>query len=196
MVRLVYQDNLTTPSTVNITQKEALEQIKKNISTEGNGFLELAAEDKDKAHFQVAVNEKAEYEIWDPAGVAIPNLNPPLSLNDNNSARKVIQRLVHLTKYSNVKGIENLDPASPLSRKVVAEIFKAPPGFEPGDRPTNLESVTSDGNVNVAKVGQKLILRIRNNTDKVLNLTVFDLQPDYGITQVYPTIQDGGLYTH
>ena len=139
----------------------------------------------------MAVNEKAEYEIWDPAGVAIPNLNPPLSLNDNNSARKVIQRLVHLTKYSNVKGIENLDPASPLSRKVVAEIFKAPPGFEPGDRPTNLESVTSDGNVNVARVGQKLILRIRNNTDKVLNLTVFDLQPDYGITQVYPTIQDG-----
>jgi hypothetical protein len=103
-----------------------------------------------------------------------------------------ISRLIHLTKYSNIQRIENSDPASPLSRNVIAEVFKAPAGFEFGNRPTHLDPVTiTDGNAKIAKEGQKLLLRIRNNTDKVLNFTVFDLQPDWGVSQIYPTILDG-----
>lgn len=63
MVRLVYQNNITIPPTINKTQKESLDQIKSIIIPEGKGFLELASEDKEKADFQVAVNEKGEYEI-------------------------------------------------------------------------------------------------------------------------------------
>jgi hypothetical protein len=189
LVRLVYQEDIKIAPSVNKNQKDALELLNKVIQAE-KGFLELAGEKQDKSHFQVAVNQKGEYEIWDPAGMPIPNLNPPLLIDDNNSASKVVQRLVHLTKYSNIQRIENLDPVSPLSRKVVVELFRAPPGFESGDRPAHLDSITSDGNVKAAKVGQKLILRIKNNTQKVLNVTVFDLQPDWGVTQVYPTILD------
>jgi hypothetical protein len=74
---------------------------------------------------------------------------------------------------------------------VQVELFGAPPGFESGDRPTHLESIASDGNVKLAKVGQRLILRIKNKTDKVLNVTVLDLDPGWGVAQVYPTIMDG-----
>jgi hypothetical protein len=59
IVRLVYQDNMTIPSTIkNNIQKKSLDQIKNIIIQEGKDFLELASEDKDKADFQVAVNEK------------------------------------------------------------------------------------------------------------------------------------------
>jgi hypothetical protein len=190
-IRLVYQNDIKVPPAINKNQEVALEEIAKAIQAE-KGFLELAGEKQDKSHFQVAVNEKGEYEIWDPAGVTIPNLNPPISVNDNSSANRVIQRLIHLTKYSNIQRIENSDPASPLSRNVIAEVFKAPAGFGSGDRPTHLDPVTiTDGNTKIANVGQKLLLRIKNNTDKVLNFTVFDLQPDWGVSQIYPTILDG-----
>jgi hypothetical protein len=58
MVRLVYQNEITIPSTIKKSQKEGLEQIKNIIPIESKGFYiptELAAENKDKAHFQVAI---------------------------------------------------------------------------------------------------------------------------------------------
>jgi hypothetical protein len=192
LVRLVYRSDIQITPSINQDQKEALKQINKAIQEE-NGLLELAEEKQVKCNFQVAINERGEYEIWDPAGKSIPNLNPSLSIDDNSSVAKVVKRLVHLTKYSNIQRIENLDPVSPLSRKVQAELFGAPQGFESGDRPTHLESIASDGNVKIAKVGQRLILRIKNNTNKVLNVTLFDLQPDWGVTQVYPTTMDGSF---
>lgn len=192
LVRLVHQNEIKITPSINQDQKQALKRLNEAIQEE-NCFLELAEEKQDKCHFQVAINERGEYEIWDPAGKPIPNLNPSLMIDDNSSAVKVAKRLVHLTKYSNIQRIENLDPVSPLSKKVQVELFGAPPDFESGDRPTRLESIASDGNIKIAKVGQKLILRIKNNTNKVLNVTVFDLQPDLGVTQVYPTITEGSF---
>ena len=166
-------------------KKEALDKIKNIISEEGNGFLEVAAENADTAHYQVAINEQREYEIWDPAGRVIPNLNPPLRIDEINSASKVIQRLVHLTKYSNIQQLDNLDAASPLSRKLIAELFGVSQDYEPGDNPKDyLQPIDFQGNSKLAKVGQKLVLRIQNMLPKesgqVLNVTVLDLQPGLG----------------
>jgi hypothetical protein len=173
-------------------EKEAICKIKNIISEEGKGLLELAAENTDKAHYQVAINEQAEYEIWDPAGKVIPNLNPPLRIDEIDSAAKVIQRLVHLTKYSNIQQLDNLDSTSPLSRKLIVELLGVSQDYEPGDNPNDyLQSIESQGNSKIVRVGQKLVLRIKNSLSKdsklVLNLTVLDLQPDWGIRQIYPT---------
>jgi hypothetical protein len=190
-VRLVYQSDISIPSNINKTQNKALEQIKADISKEGKGFSELAADDKDKAHFQVAVNKEGQYEIWDPAGMLIPNLSPPLKIDQHNSSSRLIQRLVHLTKYSNIQQIQNHDADSPLSRKLVVELFGISQDYEPGDRLPDLQPIESDGNIKVAKIGQKMILRIRNSmpeeSNQVLNVTVLDLQPDWGVQQIYPT---------
>jgi Caspase domain len=192
IVRLVYQDDTKISADLRTNQNKALEQIEEKITKEDKGFLELAAENTDKAHYQVAINEKGEYEIWDPAGKAIPNLDPPLKINENDSATKIIHRLVHLTKYSNIQQLDNLDGASPLSRKLVTELIEVSQDYEPGDDPNNyLQPIESQGNSKIVKIGQKLVLRIKNSlpkeTKQVLNITVLDLQPDWGITQIYPT---------
>jgi Caspase domain len=192
VVRLVYQDDTKISAYVRTNQNDALEQIGNNITNEGKGFLELATENTDKAHYQVSINEKGEYEIWDPAGKDIPNLNPPLKINENDSGTKIIQRLVHLTKYSNIQQLDNLDGASPLSRKLVAELFGVSQDYEQGDNLNDfLQPIESQGNSKIVKIGQKLVLRIKNSlpkeTRQVLNVTVLDLQPDWGILQIFPT---------
>lgn len=121
----------------------------------------------------------------------IPNLNPPLKIDENKSASRVIQRLVHLTKYSNIQQLENLDADSPLSRALVVELFGISQDYDLAERPTDLQPVESEGDAKIVNVGKKMVLRIKNTLPKeskqVLNLTILDFQPDWGIKQIYPT---------
>ena len=100
MVRLIHQDGITITTSIKTNHKRALQQIQNNMAKEGNGWLELAAEDADKTDYQVAINANGEYEIWDASGHLISNVNPPLKIDDNDAAIHIIRRLVHLTKYS------------------------------------------------------------------------------------------------
>jgi hypothetical protein len=192
MVRLICQDEITTSESIKTNYNKALKQIENYITTEGKGFLELAKGDCDKADYQVAVNVKGEYEIWDPAGNAISNLNPPLKIDRKDAASLVVQRLTHLTKYSNIQQLDNLDSASPLARKLIVELFSLPQGYDPAvDRlPDHLQRVESEGNTKIVKEGQKLMLRVQNGMSKeskqVINIAILDLQPDWGIRQIYP----------
>ena len=189
---LTQQSNDIIPSSIN--QSEALEQIKSAIPTFGKGFILLATGESanEKIDYQVAVNPKGEFEIWDPTGAIIQNLNPPIKISESNAAVRVIQRLVHLAKYNNVLQLDNHDSQSPLSRKLKVEFLGLQSNFEPGDKleiqqlPASIES----GNVNSFKEGTYLVLRIQNNSSQVLNITVLDLQPDWGVTQAYPRSSD------
>ena len=155
-VYLVYENNeindnkelspsLTTTRNLTMTQQQALDKIRDTImekNKNNESLLELALADiDDQADFQIAINKQGEYEIWDPAGNAIPNLNPPLMINDSGSISKIIQRLEHLTKYSNIQLIDNLDAASELSRKLVVELFEVPDDYERGDRLSDLQPI-------------------------------------------------------
>ena len=59
------------------------------------------------------------------------------------------------------------------------------------------------GNVKIVKKGQKLALRIQNKLPKipdrpeqnVIKITVLDLQPDWGIQQVYPNPDEANYKT-
>lgn len=192
-VNLVYPtDNSNSALSIKKNHIEAIEILKNSIvENSKDGFLELATlEENNKADFQVTVNDKDEYVIWDPAGNPIPNLNPPLKITDKNSTISIIQRLVHLSKYMNIQQIDNLDVASPLSRKLEIELFGVEGDYDPADKP-DLKPLEFQNNIKKVKVGQKMVLRIRNNlpkeSNKVLNITILDLQPDWGITQVYPS---------
>ena len=192
-VRLLLDFSQNTENTLNELEKEKmkvkLEDLKTIIVKEGKGFLELALENNDKADFQVNINDKQEYEIWDPAGNEIPNINPKLNVNDKSCALRLVERLVHLAKYSNIQQLDNYDTKSILRGKLSVELFGVSPDFELGDKP-NFQSLESEGNTKIANVGQKLVLRIKNNfpieSGQVLNTTMIDLQPDGGITQIYP----------
>jgi hypothetical protein len=197
-IKLKKKINIVDPNNLDLkldssTKKryeKILETLKKKIlENSQESFLEITNSENNNADFQVTINEKGEYEIWDPAGMPIPNLNPPLMIKDENSATILLQRLVHLSKYMNIKQIDNLDAVSPLARKLVVEIFGVSKDYDPADRPEPIP-LESQGNLKIVKVGQKMVLHIKNNlpkeSNKVLNTTVLDLQPDHGVSQIYP----------
>ena len=190
-INLVYPDNSKSDPSIRKSLLETIEILKNRIiENSKDGFLELTNLENNQADFQVTVNEKDEYEIWDPAGNPIPNLNPPVKINKENSATSIIQRLIHLSKYMNIQQIDNIDISSPLSCKLEVELFGVDDDYDPADKP-DLKPLEFQNNIKKVKVGQKMILRVRNNLPKesnqVLNVTILDLQPDWGVTQIYPS---------
>lgn len=186
-VRLVCQANL--PPTVD--QDSGLQRLQDEITQDEktknqNQWVRLVSE-TESADLQVAVNAHGEYEIWDADGKTVPNLRPVVLVADENSAAKVVQRLVHLTKYRNVRLIDNTDPSSALARKLLIELGTKKPSENSDEKfgtfgePFGLRS-------RPISVGEIVFLRVTNLSKKAVNLTVLDLQPDWGISQVYPAV--------
>lgn len=192
-VRLVRQEGLLDPTSLpnDATQDAALEKLRSTITGNDGGveagekWIRLAT-DEEESDFQVAVNQRGEYEIWDANGRMLPNLRPTLKVNDDATATQIMGRLVHLTKYRNARLIDNTDPTSPLARRIVAEL--------------GMEVTTPDGAVTFKpfglparplSVGETAFLRVTNFSKTPVNLTIMDLQPDWGISQIYPDAQSG-----
>lgn len=174
-------------------QDAALEKLRAviaqaNVETAADEkWIRLAAENEE-TNFQVAVNFHGEYEVWDASGAALPNLRPALSISDKDAAAQIAQRLVHLTKYRNARLIDNTDPTSPLARKIVAELgtMESETDAETGEQ-TGKEIFRPFGlQARPLSVGETAYLRVTNLSKTAVNLTIMDLQPDWGISQMYP----------
>ncbi len=151
---------------------------------EGNGWLEVGTDGEAMA-FQVAVNQEGEYEIWDGAGEKIKNLRPALKVGEPKVASDVARRLEHLAKYRAVEQLNNHDPISPLARKLVVELVGKRAEYDPAD-PFEAAPFDDPGHTPGLRVREWTGLRIKNNSSQSLNITVLDLEPGWGVRQVYP----------
>jgi hypothetical protein len=174
-------------------QIHALEGIRDKILKMNKGFVRLA-EENEAPDYQIWLNLKNEYEIWDSAGRNIPNLNPPLKISGTDASELLLQRLVHLAKYSNIQRMDNDDQNSALKNILDVNLFQYREDHQLKDD-SSLQPVTSKGNVNLVTIGEKMILRIRNRSSNVLNVTALDLQPDWGISQILPDDDFGDFET-
>jgi predicted phosphodiesterase len=171
-IRLVRRDDLPQ----NIDQDAALQGLEQGI--QASKWVRLAA-DGEGADYQVAVNANGEYEVWEPSGRVISNLRPAVKIIDTNAPARLTQRLVHLTKYNNVKLIDNPASTSALGRLVTVEVVE--------------ETAKGPGGEIILDDGEIITFRITNTSSQVLNFTVLDLQPDWGITQLYPPDKDSEI---
>ncbi len=171
-----------------IDQQNLLEQIKTAIISKGSGFLEWINDDR-PADYQVIINTESNYEICNPSGQPIPNLYPALHCDDQEAASQIVRRLVHLAKYHNILQLDNPNSQSPLSNKLLVELVGTQSEYDPDEQP-DPTLFQDSGNTPVIKSGEWIFIRIRNNSSQVLNVTLLDLQPDWGISQIYPSEQD------
>lgn len=166
-----------------IDAKEALAAIlavKEKV--EGHGWVEFLSFDEpsdEPVTYQVSVNSQGEYEILDAGGELI-RLRPPLKVGEPNAAASVVNRLVHLSKYRAILQLDNNDPISSLAGKLKVELCKA------GENRGELLPLNAPGNVPTLDVDEYAILRIRNDSSQVLNITVLAIQPDWSISQIHP----------
>jgi len=180
-VCLVRQEDL--PSAID--QVDTLERVARAVEQEGSGWLRLVDAGQD-ADFQVTTNVNGEYEIWDPSGAIIPNLRPPLVASATHSPSMATQRLIHLTKYRNVRLLDNVDPTSPLANQLVVELTGFMREYDPSDRPEPQPFTDKSGTPTLG-VGDWTFLRIENSSSQDLNITVLNLKPGWGISQVFPS---------
>lgn len=171
-IRLVHRRDLPTE----IDQSGALQRVKQEI--EKRQWIKLA-ETEEGADYQVAVNLSGEYEVWEPSGRLIGNLRPTLKVSAAGAASTLADRLVHLTKFNNVKLIENSASISPLARQIEITVDK--------------ETAKGPGGEIILDEGERLTLRVHNTSSQPLNISVLDLQPDWGVTKLYPPDADSEL---
>ncbi len=158
----------------------AVKAVKEKV--EGNGWVEfLSTDDKsdEPVTYQVSINTEGEYEILDAGGEPI-RLRSPLKVGEPNAAASVVNRLVHLSKYQATLQLDNNDPISSLAGKLKVDICLA------GENRGELMPLNAPGNVPTFDVDEYALLRIRNQSTQVLNITVLAIQPDWSISQLHP----------
>lgn len=161
------------------------QQLADAITAQGNGFITVAG--ATRSDFQVAINADGQYELWDAAGAPIPNLRPPISVSEPNAIERVVQRLVHLTKYYNVRDLTAAD--ADTAQKLRVTLVPLTPDAE-----------RDAGGAPIYTQGDKVKMTITNlqspgaanDPSRILNITVLDLAPDWSITQIFPAA--GGAF--
>ncbi len=188
-VRLLSQPQLPK----SLGQAKVLAQAEKAIKEVAQGWVAIAG-DKDPVDFQVALNEKGEFEILDPAGKPLL-LRPALVANADNAPTQLAQRLMHLTKYRNVQAIVNHDDAAALGNNLLVELAGKQANFVRGTKPT--PTPFAPGDMPTLKSGEHVFLRLKNLLPSLpapsgtalpntLNICVLDLTPTWGISKLYP----------
>jgi hypothetical protein len=155
------------------------DEIGRALSAEGDRLVTVAS---DRADFNVVRRAGGALDLCDGSGDALPHLRPQLRLATPNVAQRVAQRLSHLARYQNIRALLNDDRA--LANALQVELFAAPDDYRGGaviigDRPA------LGGDVQLRE-GAWVFLRLRNQSAHVLNVTVLDLQPGWGISRLFP----------
>ncbi len=183
-VRLVQRHEDASPQ-----RKTAFEHLERTLREQGGSLLEMAQDD-DRPDFQVAINSQGEYEIWDPAGLPLPNLEPIICAQEADAAQRVLERLRQLVKYRRLRDLDHHDPSSPLRGALVAELSRMGESGSEGEAPS-LQPFSHPGNEAIAGVGEGVCLSLRNESTQPLHLGVLALQPDWSVRPVIPSLQAG-----
>ena len=157
----------------------AKQQLADAITAQGHGFIAVAG--ATRSDFQVAINAQGHYELWDAAGAPIPNVRPPISTSDPNAVEQLVQRLVHLAKYYNVRDLTAADATAAQKLRVTLI-------------PLTPDAARDAGGAPIYRQGDKVKMTITNlqppgtanDPTRILNITVLDLAPDWSITQIFP----------
>ena len=199
-VRFVVQVGQTCAATAD-EQRVRLDEVSAALQ-QNPGRAWIACVTERASDFQVALSrEGTHYAIWDCAGVEIP-LRPEDAVGDPDAAAKVVQRLIHLAKYRNVQELRNYDTTSMLEGKLHLELLGKQAGYTKGAKP-NLVAF-ADPNQPAVQHDEFVFVRLTNKLPPVndprrpwlntLNVTLFDLAPDWSISQLFPA-DDSPSYT-
>jgi len=172
-VRLQIAVRLIPPEQQNSQAEQALIWLREALRKSEGNFVETC-EGGSPPDLCVTVDENGAYEILDPGGEPFPNLSP-LPANAPGATLKLMRWLDHLAKFRKILTLEN--PKSPHWLEIGLEVLK-----EDGEvAPEPLSSRVLD-----LRVDERVRLRFVNRSSRRLDFTVFDLAPDYRVTQLLP----------
>jgi len=176
---------------VDVATGAALDQARSAIAADPTHYIRVAKEG-DRIDFRVTVNDLGDYALLDAGSKPISNLRPALSTTRPDSISELVRRLIHLTKYRNVQRIENADDQNPLKKVLGLKVLGTQMDFEPGDTPD--PQIPAKLDPLDLRIGEWLFLEISNQSQRILNFAVLDLQPDWGISRIFPGQNDSAFW--
>lgn len=181
--------------------REVLTDLHHALEARRSGFLEIAAggggTDGRAPDFEVTLDRQGRYEIRDRLGQPFADL--PAAPSVPGAARQLVDHLVHLARFHNVRDLENRDQDSHLHQTLQLEIGLLPQGWKPGDtiRPLPFEIQGAPPSV---KTGRWICLTVDNRSTQPLDIFVLDLQPGWSIELIHPLLEhetlEGGQRVH
>ncbi|KAH8747983.1 caspase domain-containing protein [Diaporthe sp. PMI_573] len=149
-----------------------------------DAWISLTMEkDGDMGGFVVTVNDRKEYEVRNALRQPFPTLVAlrPLQVEDAMAMSRLVGRIRHLAQFHMVKKLENpgLTRSMSFRNSFVFDVGK-------NTTQTTFERLDKRGGMLKARHGDQLVLRFKNLAAEPLNFAVFNLQPLFGIEQIYP----------
>jgi hypothetical protein len=173
-----------------IDQERPFAALEAAIKARGRGFLVLHT--GGTPHYQVAINDREQYEIWDPSGKPMPNVGA-VSVGAPNAAELVVDRLLHIFRYQTILEVD--DPFSGLKDALRVELRTPPPGWSPDDRIQGGTVIEPSGDAYAVKSGAYTFVHDMNDGARRVNIVAVDLDDDWGIIAIEPSDPSLKYYT-
>jgi len=178
-VRLLLPDPLPQSSVVNVPLLPTILLTKKE-EVEGHRWIEFCSETEtdENVDYFVSLNSEGEYWILDRNKEPIKNLLFPIKIDEPEATKRLINRLIHVARYESILELDNKDAFAPLNGKLKVELVKSVKREQ--------VVVNADGKVPVLEEGERVVLRIHNESNRTLNISALILQADLSIVKFYP----------
>jgi len=178
-VRVILPELLPQFPGINVALLPAILQTKKE-EVEGHRWIEFCSEtEKDEnVDYFVSLNSEGEYLILDAKKQPIKNIIFPIKVDEPEATKTIINRLIHVAKYQSILDLDNEDAFAPLNGKLKVELLKSVK--------RQLVVLNTDGKVPELEVGERIILRIYNQSNRILNISALILEADLRILKFYP----------
>lgn len=172
-------DNLIYPVAADDPLVRAALEKRNMAEDAGESFLSLAeGEKREGAIFNVQTHGE-NYVVQDASGVQIVVETPPRT---EEGAQQVVNYLEHLAVYNNVRNLRNPVPGAPLAGALKVEAFSYTDASFSAPK-DGIPLHTPDA---VLTPGRKIWLALKNQSSEPLYVSIFDLNPDFGIKRLYP----------
>jgi hypothetical protein len=174
----------------------ALNQLKTCLTDTAAYFVKLQEKVDGPFDIRIAVDDSMEFECSDSTGHLIANLLPSIKIFEPDAITKLVRRITHVAKFCNIRDLENPNRLSTLSNMLRIEVVRNLSELErqrvliqqqnqtfSQNMPNSLQNITS-----VLEVidGDVILLHIHNLSAFVVNVTVFDLDSRWQVSQILP----------
>lgn len=177
-----YADQTLAVAVEDAALRTALQEANNGEGPSAFLYILPADEQSITPHYRVVVRND-RYVTLDATGAQVVEEMPPAT---PEGAAQLVKQLEHLAIYRNIVNLHNPVAHSAMGGAVTIEQVSKYTQRGRSGYPADPTPLANDGNENILSVGENLFFVIRNNSQQDVFVTLFELDPDFGVDRVYP----------
>ncbi|MEZ4661015.1 MAG: alpha/beta fold hydrolase [Caldilineaceae bacterium] len=169
---------------VAIEDADLRDQLRAQNNGDGpSAFLYILADGESLTPQYRVAKRRTHYVIQDASGAQVVEEMPPATAE---GAAQLVKNLEHLAFYKNIVNLTNPVSTSSLQGAVTIENVDSYTQSGRGQQPLDPQPLRNRGGENVLAEGQGISFTLRNNSAQDVFVTLFDMNPNFGVSKLYP----------